>query len=88
MTEAEIEAYLATQFPVPVKSWTWHSTETHFLGNATLDVSGVIKDHDSIVSGIVAEKGISDDELKAQLGHSVDGVNQCITRLVAQKGAA
>ena len=88
MTEAEIEAYLATQYPVPIKSVTWRSDDYSFRGVAILDTSAAVKDHAEIHCGVVVSKDLQDDDLKFQLGHSVDGAKDMIARLIAEKGAA
>ena len=88
MNEQDIAAYLATQYPVPIKSLTWRHDAYSFRGVAILDTSGAIKDHAEIHAGIVASKDLSDDDLKFQLGHSVDGAKDMIARLIAEKGAA
>lgn len=88
MTEQEIETYLATQYPVPVKSISWSSDDHSFHGVSVLDTSGVIKDHAEIHVGIVVLKDLAGDRLAFQLGHSVDGAKEMIARLLSMKGSA
>jgi hypothetical protein len=89
MTRDEVQAWLTAQYPSPVVEFKWRTDPIAFNGTATLDVSGLVKDHEQVFIGIWAPNNCSDDdELNGQLQHSIDGARNTINELIEQKGAA
>ncbi len=89
MTRDEVQSYLTEKYPAPVVEFKWRTDTNAFNGTAILDVSGIVKDHEQVFIGIWAPNNCKDDdELKAQLQHSIDGARNTINELIEQKGTA